>query len=101
MIKTPKINKLAVFLCCQLIALPTYAQFLEQAIATALATNPNIQSTYNEFISQKETSRSSAGKYLPSVDLEAGVGYEDYDNSAGSQGEYNPRYAQISIRQLI
>ncbi len=83
MIKTPKINKLAIFLGCQLIALPTYAQSLEQAIANALATNPNIQSTYNEFISQKETSRASTGKYLPSVDLEAGVGYEDYDNSAG------------------
>lgn len=101
MIKIPKINKLAVLIGCQLIALPSYAQSLEQAIATALATNPNIQSTYNEFISQKETSRASTGKYLPSVDLEAGVGYEDYDNSQGTQGDFNPRYAQISIRQLL
>lgn len=101
MIKIPKINTLAIFIGCQLVALPTYAQSLEQAIATALSTNPNIQSTYNEFVSQKETSRASTGKYLPSVDLEAGVGYENYDNEGGSQGDYDPRYAQISIRQLI
>lgn len=101
MIRVPKINKLAILIGCQLIALPSYGQSLEQAIATALATNPNIQSTYNEFMSQKESSRASSGKYLPSVDLEAGVGYENYDNSQGTQGEYDPRYAQISIRQLL
>lgn len=101
MTKSTKINKLAIFIGCQLIASPTYAQSLEQAIATALATNPNIQSTYNEFKSQQETSRASSGKYLPSVDLEAGIGYENYDDSQGTQGEFNPRYATISIRQLL
>lgn len=101
MIRIPKIKHLAIVIGCQMVVLPSYAQSLEQAIATALATNPNIQSTYNEFISQKETSRASTGKYLPSIDLEAGVGYEDYDNSEGTQGEFNPRYAQISIRQLL
>ncbi|MFV0573938.1 MAG: TolC family outer membrane protein [Vibrio sp.] len=119
MIKVPKVTRLAILVGCQLIAIPTFAQSLEQAIATTLATNPNIQATYNEFISQKETARASVGKYLPSVDLEAAVGYED-NNSKDDDGEdkypglnhnqgaasvrphsYNPRYASLTIRQLL
>ena len=42
----------------------------------------------------------SKGDYLPSVDLEAGVGYDDY-KAKNPSAEYEPRSAKINIRQLI
>ncbi|PSU35612.1 TolC family outer membrane protein [Photobacterium lutimaris] len=77
------------------------AQSLEQAVADTLATNPEIKRTYNEFMSRNESTRSSVGDYLPSVDLEASAGYEDYDNTTNSTGDYEPLDATISLRQLI
>ncbi|MGR5140320.1 TolC family outer membrane protein [Photobacterium sp. DNB23_23_1] len=76
-------------------------QSLEQAVADTLATNPEIKRAYNEFMSRNESTRSSVGDYLPSVDLEATAGYEDYDNTTNSTGDYEPLDATISLRQLI
>ncbi|MGR5063755.1 TolC family outer membrane protein [Photobacterium sp. DNB22_13_2] len=76
-------------------------QSLEQAVADTLATNPEIKRAYNEFMSRNESTRSSVGDYLPSVDLEASAGYEDYDNTTNSTGDYEPLDATISLRQLI
>ncbi|WP_238925500.1 TolC family outer membrane protein [Vibrio sp. S11_S32] len=102
MIKKTHITKLAILVGCQLLAIPSYAQSLEQAIAATLINNPDIKSSYNEFMTKNEGIRQSQGQYLPSVDLEAGVGYEDYDDDpSGTNGDFNPHYAQISIRQLI
>ncbi len=42
----------------------------------------------------------SQGDYLPSLDLEAGIGYENYDNDS-NRGEYKPRTVRLSLRQLI
>lgn len=80
---------------------PVMAQSLEQAVVHTLSSNPDIRSAYNEFMSRSELIDSSTGKYLPSVDLEAGIGYENYDNKLGSQGDFDPRNAKISLRQLI
>lgn len=99
--KKRHLSKVALLISSQFLAFNLQAQSLEQVIAKTLATNPDIQGAYNEYMSRAAQSDSSEGKYLPSVDLEAGVGYEDYDNSLGTQGEFDPRYAQISIRQLI
>jgi adhesin transport system outer membrane protein len=82
-------------------AMPVMAQSLEQAIAQTLSSNPEIRSAYNEFMSRNELIDASTGDYLPSVDLEAGIGYEDYDNKLGTKGEFDPRNAKISIRQLL
>lgn len=76
-------------------------QSLEQAVAETLATNPEIKRAYNEFMSRNQATRSSVGDYLPSVDLEASAGYEDYDNTTNSTGDYEPLDATISLRQLI
>ncbi|PSU45062.1 agglutination protein, partial [Photobacterium aphoticum] len=77
------------------------AQSLEQAVAETLASNPEIKRAYNTFMSRNEATRSSVGDYLPSVDVSAGAGYEDYDNSTNSTGDYEPLDATISLRQLI
>ncbi|PSW20887.1 agglutination protein [Photobacterium sanctipauli] len=77
------------------------AQSLEQAVADTLASNPEIKRAYNEFMSRNQGTRAAVGDYLPSVDLSAGAGYEDYDNSTNDTGDYDPLDAKISLRQLI
>ncbi|QUJ69400.1 TolC family outer membrane protein (plasmid) [Photobacterium sp. GJ3] len=77
------------------------AQSLEQAVAQTLASNPEIKGAYNDFMSRYESIRASRGQYLPSLDLDAGVGYEDYDDTTNNTGDYNTSDATISLRQLI
>ncbi|PSV46352.1 TolC family outer membrane protein [Photobacterium indicum] len=101
MIIKRRIKKIALLISLQSMAMPVMAQSLEQAIAQTLSSNPEIRSAYNEFMSRNELIDASTGDYLPSVDLEAGIGYEDYDNKLGTKGEFDPRNAKISIRQLL
>ncbi|AJR06408.1 agglutination protein [Photobacterium gaetbulicola] len=84
-----------------LLAPNAIGQSLEQAVADTLTTNPEIKRAYNAFMSLNQATRSAVGDYLPSVDLETSVGYEDYDNSTNSTGDYEPLDASISLRQLI
>ena len=53
----------------------SYAQTLEQAVAITLATNPNIKAVFNEFKSAVKQNDAAGGAYLPSIDLDAGIGY--------------------------
>lgn len=92
-----KLTLIATLLYCPLVM----GQSLEQAVADTLATNPEIKRAYNEFMSRNQSTRSSVGDYLPSIDLEASAGYEDYDNTTNSTGDYEPLDATISLRQLI
>lgn len=101
MITNQRIKKIALVISLQFMAMPVMAQSLEQAIAQTLSSNPEIRSAYNEFMSRNELIDASTGDYLPSVDLEASIGYEDYDNKLGTKGEFDPRNAKISIRQLL
>ncbi|CAG22456.1 TolC family outer membrane protein [Photobacterium profundum] len=101
MIIKQRIKKIALLISLQSMAMPVMAQSLEQAIAQTLSSNPEIRSAYNEFMSRNELIDASTGDYLPSIDLEAGIGYEDYDNKLGTKGEFDPRNAKISIRQLL
>nr|WP_232322050.1 TolC family outer membrane protein [Photobacterium jeanii] len=76
-------------------------QSLEQAIAQTLASNPDIRNAYHEFMIRNEQIRSAKGDYLPDLNLDAGVGYEDYNNERGSKGSFNPREVRLSVQQLI
>lgn len=95
------LKPLALLLTLQSVAMPAMAQSLEQAIAHTLASNPDIKGAYNEFMSRQEQIDTAGSNYLPSLDLEAGIGYENYDNEYGTQGEYTPRMAKLTFRQLI
>ncbi|KGT35280.1 agglutination protein, partial [Vibrio parahaemolyticus] len=53
-----------------------FGQTLEQAVENTLKTNPDIKSAFNEFVSKQYVNEASGGAYLPSVDLDAGIGYE-------------------------
>ncbi|CZF82518.1 TolC family outer membrane protein [Grimontia marina] len=76
------------------------AQSLEQAVAMTLSQNPTIREAYNELKSREADIDASRGGYLPSVDLDAGIGYAQYD-SDNNDGTYRPRDVRISLRQLI
>ncbi|MBU3005039.1 TolC family outer membrane protein [Paraglaciecola arctica] len=60
------------------------AQSLEQTVALALDTHPDIRQAFARFKSKEEdVNRASAG-YLPTVDVTAGYGYE-YTNTPGNR----------------
>lgn len=98
--KTYLLKNIALLIGAQCLAIPVMAQSLEQAIAETLSTNPDIKSAYNEFQSKHQLINASKGNYLPSVDLEAGIGHDDYKAKSPS-GQYRPHNAKINIRQLI
>ncbi|SUP45684.1 Outer membrane protein [Vibrio furnissii] len=62
--------------CLLFLPLQASAQTLEQAVALALANNPEIKASYNQFVSSVKESDASGGAYLPTIDLDAGIGYE-------------------------
>jgi adhesin transport system outer membrane protein len=82
---TKRIQAIICLLC--LSALSTKglnAQSLEQAVALALDTHPDIRQAFARFKSKEEDiNRASAG-YLPTVDITAGYGYE-YTDSPGNR----------------
>ncbi|ASU22196.1 agglutination protein [Vibrio qinghaiensis] len=78
-----------------------YGQTLEQAVSITLATNPNIKSAYNEYVSKRYNSEASSGAYLPKIDLDAGIGYEAVDLASGTDNELTRKEATITLSQLI
>lgn len=90
--------------CVVLASLNVYSQTLEQAVAITLATNPEIKSTYNEFQSAVKQADASTGAYLPSLDLDAGIGYEGINpaESTGRQdSDLTRKEATLSLTQLL
>ncbi|WP_420855599.1 TolC family outer membrane protein [Vibrio maerlii] len=77
------------------------AQTLEQAVAIALATNPEIKSSFNEFQSKVYEAKASGGAYLPSIDLDAGIGYEGIDPAIGNETDLTRKEATVSLTQLL
>ncbi|CAH0535808.1 hypothetical protein VST7929_03282 [Vibrio stylophorae] len=81
------------------------AQSLEQAVAASLTSHPDLKEAFSEFKSREAEIDVVQGDYLPSVDLEAGIGYEYVDNDATSQPgrskDFDRRDARVTLRQLI
>jgi len=82
---------------------PVFGQTLEQAVENALKTNPDIKSAFNEFVSKQYVNEASSGAYLPSVDLDASIGYEAIDpaESGREPTELTRKEATITLTQLI
>lgn len=93
---------LSLFIC--IFSQPTLGQTLEQAITHTLKGNPEIGSSYNEFISKKYLHEASVGAYLPAINLDAEVGREITKSSSGNiSNKTNDNLKQISasLTQLI
>lgn len=102
---TVKWNRLSIACCCSLIvSIPVFGQTLEQAVALTLKNNPDIKSAFNEFESRRYINEASTGAYLPSLDLDAGIGYEGLDPSdevGRGNTDYTRKEASITLTQLI
>ncbi|MGI2897293.1 TolC family protein, partial [Vibrio alginolyticus] len=99
-----KLSNISVACFGLLIPLVSSAQTLEQAIATTFATNPDIKSAFNEYMSSHYLIDKSRGAYKPSLDIDAGIGYESIhpSNSTGkSDTEMTRKDMAISLTQLI
>nr|WP_275666100.1 TolC family outer membrane protein [Vibrio sp. Isolate23] len=82
-------------------AFPVQSQTLEQAVALTIANNPNVKASYNEYMSKLYDAEASSGAYLPSIDLDAGIGYEQVDLASGTEDELTRKEATLSLTQLI
>ncbi|MCA2015575.1 TolC family outer membrane protein [Vibrio tritonius] len=80
------------------------AQTLEQAVAFTLTNNPEVLGAYNQFKSTEYTAKASTGSYLPTIDLDGGVGPEHIRPSTSSGDEKTSltrKDLTLSINQLI
>ncbi len=90
-------------MCCLVAATPLSAQTLEQAVAITLATNPEIKSIFNDFVSVQKRNDAAGGAYRPSIDLDAGIGYEGINPAPnnGPDTDLTRKEATISLTQLL
>ena len=90
--------------CLLSIPFQASAQTLEQAVALALANNPEIKASYNQYVSSVKESDAAAGAYLPTLDLDAGIGYEGIRPASSTGNEdtdLTRKEASIILNQLI
>ncbi|MDD1795754.1 TolC family outer membrane protein [Enterovibrio sp. ZSDZ42] len=81
-----------------------WSMSVEQAVATTMATDPELKSAFNDFMSNREDIDSAQGEYLPDINLNAGYGFENIDNSstqASGKKDYNRKDANLRLTQLI
>lgn len=74
---------LAVAAC---ICLPaaSFAEGLADVVGEALAENPDVAEARSQWLARREEVREAQGGFLPSIDLNAGIGYE-YRDSPGTR----------------
>ncbi len=98
---TLKWMKLATYSSLLVLSVSAQAQTLEQAISQTLTTNPEVKKAYNAYLSFVADSDSVSGNYLPSIDLDAGIGYEQINPASGNDTDLTRKDATLSLTQLI
>ncbi|WP_415900458.1 TolC family outer membrane protein [Neptuniibacter sp. QD48_11] len=82
-----------------------YSTSLESVVAEGLTNSPEVQRAINARNAVYQEVRQAKAGYLPSVDLEAGIGYEWTNNTTtranGDDVELTRGEARLSIRQMI
>ncbi|MCG7497919.1 TolC family outer membrane protein [Vibrio sp. Of7-15] len=94
-------KKLTLAASISTLSLATQAQSLEQAVAITLATNPEIRSAFHDFKSRQQDINGAIGAYRPSLDLDAGIGYENVDTVRGTETDLTRKEATLTLTQLI
>lgn len=72
---------------------------LQGVVQQAISTNPEVQAAWRELRAAGQDRRSAWGNYLPSVDVNAGVGREDREHDG--RGSYDTDYAEVALTQMI
>lgn len=93
--------QLSTLACLIALTSPVQGQTLEQAIAITLATNPELKASFNDYASYVELHNSSKGDYRPTIDLDAGIGYEGINPVNGNDTDLTRKEATLTLRQLL
>lgn len=83
-----------------------HAETLEEVVKQTLSTNPDVLEKMNTRLSVDQEVRQAKSGYYPSIDLNAGIGHENTDNSftraAGYDGRgLTRREAGLALRQPL
>ncbi|WP_415903111.1 TolC family outer membrane protein [Neptuniibacter sp. QD29_5] len=82
-----------------------YSTSLESVVAEGLSNSPEVQRAINARNAVYQEVRQAKAGYLPSVDLEAGIGYEWTNNTTtranGDDVELTRGEGRLSLRQMI
>lgn len=86
-----------------LVAISSHALTLEQVVEHTLKTNPELLASRKQLRSRKYEIRGAKAAYLPSLDLELGIGREGTESPAtgGNNVELTRRESALRLRQLI
>jgi adhesin transport system outer membrane protein len=110
MVKLNKKTIVGVLSISALYSVNISAQSLEEAVAKALDTHPDIRQSFARFKSKEEDVNRATAGYFPTIDLTAGYGYEYTDTPgnrrsalAGEDGETELARGEfgISIKQIL
>ena len=95
--------ELATYSSLLVLSVSAQAQTLEQAISQTLTTNPEVKKAYNSYLSFIADSESVSGNYLPSIDLDAGIGLESINPAepTSDPSDMTRKDATLSLTQLI
>jgi len=75
------------------------ADTLEQAVQDALASQPEVQDKWHEFLAAQDERARVSGQYLPSLDLNGSAGRRERDYDA--RGQYTQGRVEISLTQML
>lgn len=73
---------------------------LRGVVNQAIATNPEVQASWQAYQAVGHEQDAARGDYLPSLDLNARAGYEGY-RSNGSNSDYQPGELSVALTQMI
>ncbi len=75
------------------------ASDLRSEVQQAIGTNPEVQAAWRELQAAGQDRRAAWGHYLPSVDVNAGVGREDRQHDG--RGSFDTDYAELALSQML
>lgn len=92
--------KATVFSGALLLCLPEgHAETIQEAIYHMLQTNPEIRAVAYNRLGRDEEVRQARSGYFPSLDFEAGYGYQDIQEPF--EDELDPKQLRLSLRQNV
>lgn len=104
-----KISAISILVGAALV-LPVQAQTLEEAVTQTLMTHPKVKEAFHLYQSRQYDNDEAVAGYLPTLDANAGIGYE-YTSSPGTRSgqtglnggseELTRKELGLSLRQLI
>lgn len=79
---------------------------LAQVVSEALSSNPDVAEARSQWLARRAEVRQAEGGYLPSVDLNAGIGYERTDSPTtravdGGANDLTRKELGLNVRQML